>query len=435
MIQSQTQTVIFDADLLFADSDRYREIEAEVGAAIDAMGIEERVFAELLRREAFDRGVRDAADAALDREPGADIAETFALNTEEYGEAAVEAVRAISGEQEDGDASEEIQKAVQQLASMPSGLVEQARETLQDLHNKHIRLVLLSRGRPEIEQKRLRQSGLRDLVDHIEIVPHAQVERAVTPEVLTRICEKEQVAPENALFIGTDERAAVEAGLQAAIVDPTLTVDFLPQPVLTPAKKLAVEPQRDPAVEIAPQTDAQPAVERLTQTSPQTAVELEQALQRSTEASPRVQEATQAQPLTQVNPRTAVELEQTLERGVEVSPQTQVEQQMRGQTERQTQPQAKPLVQPQTEVEPVVEPKTEAQAKAEVETEAETKAEEKVEAKTQEKAEREETKRKRRTKAVPPVWRIRTIHISVRLVETGGVAITNADMGLNLRRV
>jgi putative hydrolase of the HAD superfamily len=98
------------------------------------------------------------------------------------------------------------------LRSIPP-LVSNARKTLKDLRAQGIRLALLTKGDPDVQSRRIENSGLRDLFDVIEIVPEK------SPAVIRAVVGRLGVGLENAWMVGNSVRSdllpAIEAGLQA----------------------------------------------------------------------------------------------------------------------------------------------------------------------------------------------------------------------------
>jgi putative hydrolase of the HAD superfamily len=113
--------------------------------------------------------------------------------------------------------SAKIQQAARSVFELEAPLVLNVRETLRGLRAQGMRLALLTKGDPEIQARRIQNSGLRDFFEVVEIVPEKSA------SVIRSVVDRLGVEVESALMVGNSVQSdlipAIEAGLQVVWVN------------------------------------------------------------------------------------------------------------------------------------------------------------------------------------------------------------------------
>lgn len=90
-------------------------------------------------------------------------------------------------------------------------LVERAKETLEDLASRGVRMALLTKGDRDVQLRRVEQSGLASLFDLIEIVDEK------TPETISTVVARLGVSTSDAAFVGNSVRSDILPSLAAGV--------------------------------------------------------------------------------------------------------------------------------------------------------------------------------------------------------------------------
>src|SRR3984885_14743439 len=110
-----------------------------------------------------------------------------------------------------------IQQAARSVFELEAPLVLNVRETLRGLRAQGMGLALLTKGDPEIQARRIENSGLRDFFEVVEIVPEKNA------SVIRSVVDRLGVGVEHALMVGNSVQSdlipAIEAGLQVMWVN------------------------------------------------------------------------------------------------------------------------------------------------------------------------------------------------------------------------
>jgi putative hydrolase of the HAD superfamily len=113
--------------------------------------------------------------------------------------------------------SMKIRQAARSVFELEAPLVFNVRETLSDLRAQGMRLALLTKGDPDIQARRIENSGLRDFFEVIEIVPEKSA------SVIRSVVDRLGVGVESAMMVGNSVQSdlipAIEAGLRVAWVN------------------------------------------------------------------------------------------------------------------------------------------------------------------------------------------------------------------------
>jgi putative hydrolase of the HAD superfamily len=144
----------------------------------------------------------------------------FGFSIERFPTSCVEAYEAVarsSGIPVKPDVRERVRLAAQAVFKQDPPLVVGARETLQDLRGRGVKLALLTKGDHDLQARRVERSGIADLFDVIRVV------REKPPTAFRSIVAELHVEPEHAWSIGNSIRSdilpALEVGLRAVWID------------------------------------------------------------------------------------------------------------------------------------------------------------------------------------------------------------------------
>jgi putative hydrolase of the HAD superfamily len=102
-------------------------------------------------------------------------------------------------------------RAAREVFERRAPLLDHARETLEALRTRGLKLALVTKGDPDVQRARIEQSGLAPLFDVVEIVDRK------TPEAIAAVVERLGVAPDTALSVGNSVRSDVLPSLAAGL--------------------------------------------------------------------------------------------------------------------------------------------------------------------------------------------------------------------------
>jgi putative hydrolase of the HAD superfamily len=194
--------VVFDGDdtLWFVEG-LYDAARADAGRVVEEAGIDSRTWAALQRRLDIENVAR------------------FGLSPERFPTSSVEAYERLSessGRAPDPSVVESIRALAARVFESAAPVANGAEGVLADLIRTH-RLVLLTRGDPAVQRKRLADSGLESFFERVEIVPDKNA--AVFRDLLSALA----IAPDQSWSIGnsvpSDINPALACGMSAIWVD------------------------------------------------------------------------------------------------------------------------------------------------------------------------------------------------------------------------
>lgn len=176
------------------------------------------------RDEARAEVVRSGLDGAeweqLERRIDVENVRHFGFSTERFPTSCVQAFQALaqaSGVGPDLEVLERIRSAARAVFIQDPPLVPGARETLEFLHARAVKLALLTKGDHDLQVRRVERSGLADLFDTIHIVPEKP------PAAFRDIVAELKVDAADTWSVGNSVRSdilpAIEAGLRAVWID------------------------------------------------------------------------------------------------------------------------------------------------------------------------------------------------------------------------
>lgn len=191
------RALVFDGDdTLWETEHLYDEARAQARKIVEGTGL--------------DGAAWEAKERLLDVENVA----RFGHGPDRFPTSCVEAYEAIcksAGELPAGDVGRELDSTARSVFEQPAPLVPEARETLGALREMGVRLALLTKGDPEVQLRRVEQSGLRDMFELVEIVEQK------TPEAILAVLSYLEVAPAEALTVGNSVRSDVLPSLVAGV--------------------------------------------------------------------------------------------------------------------------------------------------------------------------------------------------------------------------
>jgi putative hydrolase of the HAD superfamily len=197
-----TALVILDLDdTLIETAPLYAAASRRARAIVAAQGIDP---------ELYDRR-RSAIDVALVRE--------MALSKEQFPEAAVRAYEELSreaGRKPDASISAELRATTAAVFSSQAPNIAGVRGALAELRRRGIKLVVLTKGDESVQAHRIAQSGLREYLSGVFVVP----EKSDT--LFRAIALWAGVPPERAVAVGnsrpSDVDPAVRQGMSGVVV-------------------------------------------------------------------------------------------------------------------------------------------------------------------------------------------------------------------------
>jgi putative hydrolase of the HAD superfamily len=191
------RAIVFDGDdTLWRTEQLYDDARRQARGLVEGAGLDGALWEQLERQ--IDVENVEVRGLGLDRFP-ASCADAY------------EKICLIAGERVDSALRSDIYEAARSVFQREAPLVPEARETLAALAGHGLKLLLLTRGDPALQRRRIEQSGLVDLFDAIEIVERK------TPETITTLIESVGVQARDALSVGNSVRSDVLPSLAAGV--------------------------------------------------------------------------------------------------------------------------------------------------------------------------------------------------------------------------
>jgi len=194
-------TLLIDADdTLWENNIFYEECFAQFGA--------------LMAEQGFDRAEAQQTADAIERER----IPVVGYAVEEFARSLVMAYEQLC-ERYGKDVVDDVAASAMEIGMMPAEypivLLEDVEETLEQLHRRY-RLILLTKGDPQVQEAKLARSGLGHLFAGVHVVPEKDV------DVFHDLIARYDLAPDRTWMVGNSPRSdinpAVEAGIGAVYV-------------------------------------------------------------------------------------------------------------------------------------------------------------------------------------------------------------------------
>lgn len=216
--------LVFDGDdTLWMTEPLYDEARAEARAVVERDGRYGVRWEELERRLDVENVAR------------------FGLSAKRFPTSCVEAYYAVCAEESAHSSevvAEKVRTAAAQVFVRQAPVVPGARDVLARLR-RHFRLALLTQGDPEIQERRIDDSGLRELFDRVAVVP------AKNAEVLAELVKSLHATPAKTWMVGnsvpSDVNPALATGMRAVWVDSHVWEHERRESVVAHDRMLAVE--------------------------------------------------------------------------------------------------------------------------------------------------------------------------------------------------
>ena len=195
------RTLLIDADdTLWENNIFYEDCFAEFGA--------------LMAEEGFDRAEAEHTADAIERER----IPVVGYAVEEFARSLVIAYEQLC-ERYHAPVRDDVAASVMEIGMMPAAypivLLDGVAETLEQL-NRRFRLILLTKGDPQVQEDKLARSGLGHLFAGVHVVPEKDV------DVFHDLIARYDLAPDKTWMVGNSPRSdinpAVEAGIGAVYV-------------------------------------------------------------------------------------------------------------------------------------------------------------------------------------------------------------------------
>jgi putative hydrolase of the HAD superfamily len=195
------RTLLIDADdTLWENNIFYEECFAEFGA--------------LMAEQGFDPAEAEQTADTIERER----IPVVGYAVEEFARSLVMAYEQLC-ERYGKDVDDAVRSSVMEIGMMPADypivLLEGVEETLEQL-NQRFRLILVTKGDPDLQTDKLRRSGLGRYFAGVHVVPEKDV------DVFRDLTKQYGLAPEQTWMVGNSPRSdinpAVEAGIGAVYV-------------------------------------------------------------------------------------------------------------------------------------------------------------------------------------------------------------------------
>jgi putative hydrolase of the HAD superfamily len=189
--------LIFDGDdTLWSTEALYDAARADARTVVEVAGVNGELW------EAIERK-RDVANVAR-----------FGMSAQRFPTSCVEAFDCLGGT--DSEVRAAVWAAASQVFSRPAPLIKGALDVLETLASTH-RLALLTKGDPDVQQRRIEESGLRAFFDALFITAEKSA------AVFARTASDCGVKPARSVSIGNSLRSdvipALEAGMHAVWID------------------------------------------------------------------------------------------------------------------------------------------------------------------------------------------------------------------------
>ncbi len=159
-------------------------------------------------------GVDGAVWEALERKLDVSNVERLGHTLARFPTSCVEAYRAIclaTGREPDIRTETDVRKAASEAFEMAAPLVPFAREALTALKARGYLLALLTKGDPELQRRRIDQSGLAPFFNSIKVVGQK------TPEAIAAVLKELGVNADSAWSVGNSLRSDVYPSLAAGV--------------------------------------------------------------------------------------------------------------------------------------------------------------------------------------------------------------------------
>jgi putative hydrolase of the HAD superfamily len=196
-VASRLLAIIFDGDdTLWLTEHLYDDARQKARAVVEAAGLGGHEWEMLERR--LDVANVDRLGHTMDRFP------TSCVD-------AYRIVSAAAGRATDDYVEAAVRSAASSAFDKPAPLVPFAEETLATLKSRGFRLALLTKGAPELQQRRIQESGLASSFDVISIVQQK------TAESITSILARLGVTADAAISVGNSLRSDVAPSLAAGV--------------------------------------------------------------------------------------------------------------------------------------------------------------------------------------------------------------------------
>jgi putative hydrolase of the HAD superfamily len=197
------QAIIFDGDdTLWETEALYDDARSGARAVVEQAGLDGEAWEDLERRIDVEN-VAELGHSSV-RFPKSCV-DAFDRLLEQVAQAPDVAVRHA------------VKFAAEEVFRRPAPLVESAHETLEILKAQDLGLALLTKGEVAVQQRRIKQSGLADFFNIVEIVPDK------TPSVIAGLARSLGVPCEHVLSVGNSVRSdvlpSIAAGVAAVWID------------------------------------------------------------------------------------------------------------------------------------------------------------------------------------------------------------------------
>jgi putative hydrolase of the HAD superfamily len=191
------RAIVFDGDDTLWETERlYDEARARARRVVERAGLDGEAW--------------EATERVLDVENVAHLGHTEQRFPTSCAQAYEQAC-AAAGDPTEKDVLEAIKAAAQTVFGRKAPVVAGAEETLAALREMGLLLVLLTKGEPRLQGRRVDDSGLRDFFDLVEIVEEK------SPETILEVLHRLGVEPHEALTIGNSVRSDVLPSLAAGV--------------------------------------------------------------------------------------------------------------------------------------------------------------------------------------------------------------------------
>jgi putative hydrolase of the HAD superfamily len=191
------QGIVFDGDdTLWLTESLYDDARNRARSVVEAAGLDGAKWEQTERR-------LDVANVKL-----------LGYTVSRFPRSCVEAYEqrcAVEGRPAQPDVRTHVREAAQTAFTAIAPLMPSARQILAALADRGFRLALLTKGDPELQRRRIEQSGLAPFFDLIEVVD------TKTPEVIESVLDRLEVPAEAALSVGNSLRSDVLPSLAAGV--------------------------------------------------------------------------------------------------------------------------------------------------------------------------------------------------------------------------
>jgi putative hydrolase of the HAD superfamily len=166
------------------------------------------------RQIIVDAGIDGAEWEKLERRIDVQNVATFGFGLNRFPTSCVQAYEEICRQRVihvDPSVSDKVWEAASSAFQLDAPVFDDALETLVTLRKRGFRLVLLTKGLPELQSRRIESSGLKSYFDVVRVVQEK------TPEAIAEILSTLDVIPESAWMVGNSMRSDILPGLAAGM--------------------------------------------------------------------------------------------------------------------------------------------------------------------------------------------------------------------------